>query len=336
MNLHYSNENDHQKALEYDFKALAENSANEQGEVYAGILENLGGDYQFLNKPDSALYFKNRANEYYAKLKNPINIALSQINLASAYVQMNAYQVALGFYRLALPVISENKINEALCATAVGMAWVFENLNLRDSALYYGRYSMNLARQFNFTSRQIDACTFLADLYEKENNKDSALQLLKLTMVLKDSIYNQDRVKDMQGLTLDETIRQQEIASQKKRAEENHIRNLQLLAIGIFIPVFFLIVLFLSRTKVSARVVEFLGILSLLLLFEFITDLIYPYVGNLTNENPIWEMLILVVVAALLEPLNNKMEHWVKSHLVRKSAPAPVPIPILNTQIEED
>ncbi len=29
--------------------------------------------------------------------------------------------------------------------------------------------------------------------------------------------------------------------------------------------------------KSQARVVEFLGILSLLLFFEFITDLIYPY-----------------------------------------------------------
>jgi hypothetical protein len=77
-------------------------------------------------------------------------------------------------------------------------------------------------------------------------------------------------------------------------------------------------VLFLSRTKVRPRVVEFLGILSLLLFFEFITDLIYPFVSNLTNDQPVWEMSILVLVAAILEPANHKIEHWMKTHLVHR------------------
>jgi len=70
-------------------------------------------------------------------------------------------------------------------------------------------------------------------------------------------------------------------------------------------------------------------ILSLLLFFEFITNLIYPYVSQLTNENPIWEMLFLVILAALLEPLNFKLEHWVKGHLVHK--PVPVPLTVENS-----
>jgi hypothetical protein len=64
----------------------------------------------------------------------------------------------------------------------------------------------------------------------------------------------------------------------------------------------------------------------LLLFFEFITDLIYPYVSQLTNENPIWEMLVLVVLTALLEPLNFKLEHWVKGHLVHKAIQLAVPV----------
>jgi hypothetical protein len=130
----------------------------------------------------------------------------------------------------------------------------------------------------------------------------------------------------MQNLTFDENIRQQEIAVQKKQAEENHVRNLQLLAIGVFIPIYFIGVLLLSRIKVRPRVVEFLGILSLLLFFEFITDLVYPYVSQLTNDNPIGEMLFLVLLAALLEPFNFKLEHWVKGHLVHKAVRAPIPV----------
>ena len=80
-----------------------------------------------------------------------------------------------------------------------------------------------------------------------------------------------------------------------------------------------------------SRVVEFLGILSLLLFFEFITDLAYPFISQLTNENPIWEMLFLVLLAALLEPLNFKLEHWVKGHLVHKPVSVPVPLTVENS-----
>jgi hypothetical protein len=139
-----------------------------------------------------------------------------------------------------------------------------------------------------------------------------------------------EKQRAIQNLTFNENIRQQEIADQKKKDEENHTRNLQLLAIGVFIPVFFIGVLFLSRTKVKPRVVEFLGILSLLLFFEFITDLIYPYESQLTNENPIWEMLFLVALAALLEPLNFRLEHWVKGHLVHKPVHQVVPVMVEN------
>jgi hypothetical protein len=103
------------------------------------------------------------------------------------------------------------------------------------------------------------------------------------------------------------------------------VRNLQLIAIAIFIPVFFLFVLFLGRIKVKARLVEFLAIVDLLLFFEFITDLVFPYISDWTNDRPIGEMLILVLIAAVLEPLNFGIENWVKKHLVEK----PVPIPVL-------
>jgi hypothetical protein len=52
-------------------------------------------------------------------------------------------------------------------------------------------------------------------------------------------------------------------------------------------------------------------------------DLIYPYVSAWTNENPVWEMSFLVMLAALLEPRNFKRDHWVEIHSnnIRKKYP---------------
>jgi len=119
-------------------------------------------------------------------------------------------------------------------------------------------------------------------------------------------------------MTFQENVRQQEIAEQKKEDEEESKRNIQRGGIAVFIPLFFLFVLLLSRTKVKSRTVEFLAIVGLLLFFEFITDLLYPLISNWTNESPVWETLIFVIIAASLEPVSYRLEHWIKGKLVHK------------------
>ncbi len=322
----YLNEKDYEKSIEYNYKALAIAQNPGHAEDIISSMENLGIAYAERGTLDSALYFLNKVNEAYNKANDKQDIARIKINLAEVYVKLKKDRIALELYRQAMPFITENKFSEALCEVTFYMAGIFQRLNLSDSAIYYGKQSLAFARTSYFTSRQLQASDFLASFYESKKNADSTLKYLKFAATLKDSIFNQEKLRTIQNLTFDENIRQQELASQKMKAEENHVRNLQLLAIGIFIPIFFLMVLFLGRTKVRARVVEFLGILSLLLFFEFITDLIYPYVSEFTNDRPVWEMLILVVIASLLEPLNHKLEHWVKEHLVHKPVHVPVQV----------
>jgi hypothetical protein len=240
----------------------------------------------------------------------------------------------MDYYRKSIPYQELAKEEEGICETLMGMARIFRDQARDDSCLYYAGLSYTITKKNGFTVYLLKASHFLTDYYSQRHMVDSAFKYQSAEIVAKDSMFSQEKIRQIQSLGFDETLRQQEIASQKKKAEENHIRNLQLLAIGVFIPVFFLGVLFLSRTKVSTRIVEFLGILSLLLFFEFITDLIYPYVSELTNENPIWEMMLLVLLAALLEPLNFRLEHWVKGHLVHK--PVPVVVPVMPGTILDD
>jgi tetratricopeptide (TPR) repeat protein len=316
----YYFQKDDSKCIEYELKAFEVREQGQKNEDIAISDNYTSGAFEDLNQMDSSLYYQNLACAASLRLGEPERIAFNEVNLADIYFKLNRDAAALENYRKAMPYLITKKSNEALCESSYYMARIFERQNKMDSALDYGHQSLSLAQSSYLTSRQQDASNFLASLYENAHNADSTLKYLKMSIALKDSIFNKEKVTEMQNLTFEENIRQQEIAAQKKQAEENHIRNLQLLAIGIFIPIFFLIVLFLSRTKVSPRVVEFLGILSLLLFFEFITDLIYPFVSNWTNENPIWEMLFLVILAASLEPINFRLEHWVKRHLVHKSA----------------
>ncbi|HSZ85482.1 MAG TPA: hypothetical protein VK787_05595 [Puia sp.] len=47
--------------------------------------------------------------------------------------------------------------------------------------------------------------------------------------------------------------------------------------------------------------------------------MIHPWLAHLTNESPIFMLLALVLIAALLIPLHHRLEHWIKHKLVEKN-----------------
>ncbi len=322
----YSDQGDEKKSLEYTLKARDIAFSIQDDYRLSQSTLDIGDSYEKLNQLDSARFFAEQRYKLASKKNYTDLIGVALINLGNIYSKMKLPVVAMDNYRKSIPYLVQTNQDDEVCESTLGMAKLFHQLKQDDSCLYYARLSYDIAQKGGFTKYVISASNFLADYYKQHHGVDSAYAYLSVVIAAKDSMYSQEKIREIQNLSFDETVRQQEITAQRKNAEENHIRNLQLLAIGIFIPIFFLIVIFLSRTKVKGRVVEFLGILSLLLFFEFITDLIYPFVINLTNDSAIWEMLILVIVAALLEPLNYRMEHWVKERLVHKPVHKPIPV----------
>jgi tetratricopeptide (TPR) repeat protein len=330
----YEDQGDERKSLEYSLKARDVAFAiHDTGELMACAI-NIGYIYEQLNQLDSSRFFTKEAYDFGERNNQPPFMGVALNNLGNIYLKMKEPAVAMYDYRMSMFYLIHSKMDDTFCETTLGIAKILQQQGQDDSCLYYAKLSYFTAKKDGFTKYELNSSTFLADYYKKHHVVDSAYEYLSSVIAAKDSIFSQEKTKTIQTLSFDETIRQQEIAAQKKRAAENHIRNLQLLAIGIFIPIFFLGVLFLSRTKVKPRIVEFLGILSLLLFFEFITDLIYPFVSQLTNENPIWEMLFLVILAASLEPLNFRLEHWVKRHLVRRSVPSRIQLTVENTSYD--
>jgi low affinity Fe/Cu permease len=61
------------------------------------------------------------------------------------------------------------------------------------------------------------------------------------------------------------------------------------------------------------------GVVALLFIFEFINLLIHPFIGRLTHHSPLWMLLIMVGIAALLVPLHHKVEKRMTHQLVEKN-----------------
>ncbi|HNF44581.1 MAG TPA: hypothetical protein PLT49_12950, partial [Ferruginibacter sp.] len=188
-----------------------------------------------------------------------------------------------------------------------------------DSAIFYAHRSLDLAETDGFLNWQLDATRFLTDLYKDNKNIDSAFVYLSKGQQLNDSINSKEKIRKIQLLSSNENLRQLEIAERNRIAAKERKQQLQYLFIGIFIPGFFLLTLLLSRIRIHPRIIKVLGILSLLILFEYLLLLLHPTVAELTHHTPVLEMLIFVSIAAILIPAHHRIEGWLIKKLIHRN-----------------
>ena len=115
-------------------------------------------------------------------------------------------------------------------------------------------------------------------------------------------------------------MRTTEEAAKKLHEEELRQQNIQYTLIAFGIISFIILLLLLSRSAITnAKVISFLGIGALLIVFEFLNLLLHPFLEKITNHSPLLMLFALVCIAALLVPLHHKLEKWATHKLVEKN-----------------
>lgn len=315
----YSLQDNYRKYLAYTFKALTIAAGLNDGFRSMICHMNLGDGYEKLNILDSARIFTQMAYEEALKLDDDQNIGACLNNLGNIYRKMKQPVLAMEYYRQGLTYSGKIDDYDLFCETYLGMAKLFRNAGQNDSALYYSKRSFEIAQDGGFTLRVLDASNFLADCY-KARNTDSAYKYLATTIATKDSLYSQAKMSQIQNLTLEETMRQQEIAVRERMLAEERKTNIQYAILAIALISFVTLFILLSNSiMANEKWISFLGVLGLLLVFEFINLLVHPYVAGITHHSPVLMLVALVLIASLLIPLHNRLEHWIKHKLVEKN-----------------
>src|SRR5664280_1836586 len=102
-------------------------------------------------------------------------------------------------------------------------------------------------------------------------------------------------------MTFEDDLHQQELISEKTKVEEQRKQNIQYALIALGIITFIILFLILSRSFItSTKLIEFLSVLALLIVFEFLNLLLHPFLEGVTNHTPVLMLLALVCVAAFL------------------------------------
>lgn len=177
-----------------------------------------------LQLPDSALPYA----KYMTTIKGlPFPdgyLASANALLADISAAKGDNKTALRFYKLAA-----GKSTDYWAASAyIGMSKAFRREGQLDSALYYAREALNFYQTQNKTVQSwgensnyfiAQISPIIADIYKAMGQSDSAYKYLQLSVLLKDSLYNSDKVRQFQTLSFNEAARGEQLEQQRKNAQ---------------------------------------------------------------------------------------------------------------------
>lgn len=326
----YSSMGNYREAVNYYLQGLAIARRINYNRGILICLGNLGDAYEKLDILDSARIYTIQFYDISIQMKSNANTGVALSNLGNIYSKMGQNVVAMANFHLSIPWFSQEDDYDGLAASYMGLAELFREAGTADSALYYAKLSLLYGEKAGFTARVMDASNFLTDYYISIYNVDSAFAYQSATIAAKDSLFSQEKQREIQSLTFDETMRQQNLALIKSAEEKQRSHNIQFALIAVTIVVFIIGFLLLSQTIiVNEKWIRFLGMLGLLLFYEFLNLFMNRYISQLTQQSPLYTLLIMVLIASLLIPFHHRIEHWIKEIAKKADLQHPQPVVIL-------
>ena len=276
--------------------------------------------YLFNGDLDSALHYTQGIKEINLGLKSYFFDATSDVLTGGIYEKMGDTVLAEIFFKRGVAVED---------ATGSLFPWnspkkLFVEYLLRHHKFLQARAiamrSLHTSRENKNNELGLAAASQLQNIYHRLNKPDSAYYFSRMEIALRDSVFSQEKINRIQSMAFIEQLRMRDEELKNIEAEEDRQRQIQYLFISIGIIATIIIFLLLSHSIiVNESVVKFIGIIGLLVVFEFINLLIHPALERMTHHSPVLMLLILVCIAALLIPLHHRLEKWVTHKMVEKN-----------------
>jgi hypothetical protein len=268
---------------------------------------------------DSALLYAQDAVRVTEKQGDFFALATQMGTLGEIYMTKEDHEIGRTIVKKAISYAraSNNRYTIAYEMNELSRSF-FKTLDY-DSSIVYAQSALSWAFP-DYKISMMDAYQILYKNYEQKGVRDSVSKYIHLSMAIKDTLFSVEKNRSIQVLNFKEQMRQQELAEALQKEQEQRRHNLQYSAIVVGLVSFVILLLMLSRTVIiKEKFIRFFGVLGLLAVFEFINLFVHPYLDRLTNHSPVFMLMILMCIAALLIPLHHRLEHWVIHKLVEKN-----------------
>ncbi|HRB24265.1 MAG TPA: hypothetical protein PLZ18_10870, partial [Ferruginibacter sp.] len=279
-----------------------------------------GNYYLQKNQLDSALVQIHKLEESNRRLKKPNYIMYSYIQNAAVSEKQGDNEMAELFYKKA------NTLADSLPTPLIRLVFnqsyipYLISTGQFEKARQYALQLLNTGNEVNSNIFKLRAAGFLGEAYNKLKKPDSAYFYLNMQSEFKDSVFNQNNFNKIQSLAFNDQVRKIDEEAKLAAAAAQRRQNLQYALIALGIIILISLYLLLSRSFITnTKLIEFFGVIALLIVFEFLNLFLHPFLERATNHSPLLMLLALVCIAAVLVPLHHKVEKWATHKLVEKN-----------------
>jgi len=228
-------------SLDYNKLALGHAESARSKQIY---IASIGSCFYDLKQYDSALFYLHKIDTAFAMTANK-PWPYPDTYLGNTYREKGDYVKAIAFYQRAIRKCVQSELTQDLSLAYIGLSTAYKLLGKIDSGIVYARMALHIADKYSFPGLSLDAGNLLSSLYESKGMIDSAFKYQKISKILRDSIFNKQKIQQVQNFTFVEKLRQIELF-QEKTAYQNKIKFYALLA-GLTVMILF--VAFLIRNN---------------------------------------------------------------------------------------
>ncbi len=276
--------------------------------------------FLYMQKPDSAMHYTQALIETNLRLRSFLYETYAQMLSGAIHEQLGDNELAAFHFKRA------NAQSDSMQYSYVKFIIKPAYINFLLSSNKIADAQM-LAQQLLETGKKLNnydfkhaAAGFLRTVYDSLDQKDSAYYYARLESAFRDSVFSKEKTNKIQYLAFSEQMRISEEEAKKIQEAGQRKQNIQYVLIALGIITFIISFLLLSRRFITnAKVIEFFGIIALLIVFEFLNLLLHPFLERITHHSPVLMLLALVCIAALLVPLHHYLQKMITHKLVEKN-----------------
>jgi len=210
----FKSENEYPKAKFYFQHVITHTSQDDaRGFIRPLSLLRLGEIYFATSQFDSAAYYARKSNDVFGS-------AGAWLLVGDIEKKAGNKQLAMANYRRAVTVESLTTLSSSDMAQSYQrIAREFLENSQTDSAFFYGRKSLVVAKQVKNPFTIASASTLLSKLFENEKRFDSAFFYQQIALKTNDSLFNTEKQKQVHNLVFNDQLHKQELAAEKEKLQ---------------------------------------------------------------------------------------------------------------------
>jgi signal transduction histidine kinase/CheY-like chemotaxis protein len=259
-NIHYYQGN-YDLAKEYYFKSLEirKQFNNEMG--MAGCYNNIGSIFIFNEDYNSGLKYFKQALTIYTKFEDKLGVGHTYKNIGNAYYKLEEFSLALDYFYNSLKIDKQLKNRLGIATSYNEIAKIYNALNNYTQAKKYAQKALEISKQTGGFLDRKNALEQLAIANEGLSDFEKALSYYKFFLNAKDSIFNIEKVKELESLESKYQLENKQLEIDKLESENElktvklekmRIRIILILIVSIAF-IIFIIELLIIRRKLKKK-----------------------------------------------------------------------------------